>query len=147
MDTGRLSQGQMVAAVSGIALIISLFLAWVGSSLDIPEGVPVPEGVDDSLSGWESQSTLDLYLAIVALFAIIPAALGLFGSDAEVPFMPAAATFLLGAIGTLLMIYYVIDGVPEGGETKIGVWIALISVIGVTVGAYLAMQDELADEY
>jgi hypothetical protein len=140
----------MVAAVSGIALIISLFLAWVGIDVpDVAEGIPGAEeaaGAADA-SGWESQSTLDLYLAIVALFAIVPAALGLIGSDAEIPFMPAAATFLLGAIGTLLMVYYVIDGVPEGGETKIGVWIALISVIGVTVGAYLAMQDELADEY
>ena len=145
MDTGRLSQGQMIAAGAGVLLIVSLFLAWVG--IDIPEGVPVPEGVNDSATGWESQSTLDLYLAIVALFAIVPAALKLFGSDAEVPFAPAAATFLLGAIGTLLMVYYVIDGVPEGAETKIGVWIALIAVIGVTVGAYLAMQDELAEEY
>lgn len=147
MDAGRLSQGQMIAAISGIVLLISLFLSWVGSSIDVPEGIPVPDGLNDSISGWESQSTLDLYLAIVALFAIVPAAMALMGTDAEIPFAPSAATFLIGAIGTLLMLYFVLDGVPEGGETKIGVWIALLAVAGVTVGSYLAMQDELAEEY
>ncbi|HEX2360081.1 MAG TPA: hypothetical protein VHH72_09720 [Solirubrobacterales bacterium] len=131
MDTGRLSQGQVIAAASAVLLIISLFLKWFGTEGSV------------SISGWESQNTLDIYLTIVALFALVPTVLALTGSGAEVPFAPAAATFLLGAIGIILTAYVVIDG--EG--TKIGVWLALIAVIGVTVGAYLAMQDELAEEY
>lgn len=144
MDTGRLSQGQMIAAVSAVVLIVSLFLKWFGT--DVPEVVQGLPGVEESsvsITGWESQNTLDIYLAIVALFALVPALLKLTGSDAEVPFAPAAATFLLGVIGIILTVYVLLDG--DG--TKFGIYLAILAVIGVTVGAYLAMQDELAEEY
>jgi len=135
----------MIAAVSAVLLVISLFLAWVGISIDVPEGIPGAEAVEDSTSatGWESQNTLDLYLVIVAGFALAPAITRMMGNEDALPFTPAAAGFLLGAIGTLLTLYVVID-VPDGAERKIGLWLALIAVIGVTVGSYLAMQDEAA---
>jgi hypothetical protein len=148
MDTGRLSQGQMIAAVSAVLLVISLFLAWIGVSLDVPEGIAGVEAVEDSssASGWESQNTLDLYLFIVALFALAPAVTTMMGNRDSLPFTPAAATFLLGAIGTLLTLYVMLD-VPDGAERKIGLFIALIAVAGVTVGAYLSMQDEATERY
>ncbi len=147
MDAGRLSQGQMIAAGSAVLLVISLFLAWVGISLDVPEGIPGVEAVEDSstASGWESQNTLDLYLLIVAIFALAPAVMAFTGSESALPFTPAAATFLLAAIGTLLTLYVMID-VPDGAERKIGLFLALIAVAGVTVGAYLSMQDEATGE-
>ncbi|MCE3265623.1 MAG: hypothetical protein K0S15_332, partial [Solirubrobacterales bacterium] len=37
-----MSRGQIIAIVSAIALVVSLFLAWGGSSVDIPA---LPEGV------------------------------------------------------------------------------------------------------
>lgn len=142
MDAGRLSQGQMIAAGSAVLLVISLFLAWIGISLDVPEGIPGVEAVEDSTaSGWESQNTLDLYLLIVAIFALAPAVMAFTGSESALPFTPAAATFLLAAIGTLLTLYVMID-VPDGAERKIGLFLALFAVAGVTVGSYLSMQDE-----
>ena len=134
MDTGRLSQGSMISAASGVVLVISLFLKWVGA--DLPDGVS-----GGSLSGWEANNSLDLYLFIVALFAIVPVVLEMGGGDSDVPFADATATFLLGAIGTLLTLYVVLDGYPEGTSTKFGAWLALLAVIGVTVGAYQAMSD------
>jgi hypothetical protein len=137
MDTGRLSQGQMISAIAGVVLVISLFLKWVGA--DLPAGV----SGGASLSGWEANNSLDIYLFIVALFAIVPAALEMGGGDTEVPFADAGATFLLGAIGTLLTLYVVLDGFPDGTSTKIGAWVALIAVAAVTFGAYQAMSEEL----
>lgn len=147
MDAGRLSQGQMIAAGSAVLLVISLFLAWVGISLDVPEGIPGVEAVEDSstATGWESQNTLDLYLLIVAGFALAPAVTRMMGSEDSLSFTPAAATFLLASIGTLLTLYVMID-VPDGADRKIGLFLALIAVAGVAVGSYLSMQDEAAAE-
>jgi hypothetical protein len=141
----RLSQGQLIAAGSGLLLFISLFLPWVGFDVpDIPDvaGVAVPE-VDSSLSGWEANNTLDIYLFILAAFAIVPAAMSMGGSNEELPLVNNAATFLLGAIGTIMTVYVLLDA--DG--RKIGLILATLAVIGVTVGAYLAMQDEVGAEY
>ena len=141
----RLSQGQLIAAGSGLLLLLSLFLPWVGFDVpDIPdvEGITVPE-VDSSLNGWEANNTLDIYLFILAAFAIVPAAMTMGGSDEELPLVNNAATFLLGAIGTIMTVYVLLDA--DG--RKIGLILATLAVIGVTVGAYLAMQDEVGSEY
>lgn len=137
MDTGRVSEGSMIAAGAGALLLLSLFLSWVGGSAPI-------EGADGiSLSGWESQNTLDIYLFIVALFAIVPALLEMTGGTAEVPFMSAAAGLLLSVIGTILTLYVFLD-IPEGADRKIGLWLALLAIIAVTYGQYRAANDEAA---
>ena len=150
MDTGRLSQGQLIAAGSAALLLLSLFLSWVGADVpDLPEGVPeaaLPEGVADSLSGWESQNTLDIYLFILAGFALVPALMSMAGGAEELPLVNNAATFLLGVIGTIMTVYVLLD-VPDGAERKIGLFLATLAVIGVTVGSYLSMQDEVGAEY
>ena len=155
-----MSLGQMIAAASAVALVISLFLSWAGASVDVPD-VAIPEGVPGAeqaqaaaeeaadsatLSGWESQNTLDLYLAIVAGLVLIGAALTLGGSPEGFPFAPAAATFLLGLIGTILTAYVLID-LPEGTERKVGIYVATAAIIGVTVGSYLQLRDEVALSY
>jgi hypothetical protein len=153
-------QGQLIAVVSAAVLVVSLFLAWGGASVDIPDAPAVPEGApavpgleeaqqeaEDAatLTGWESQNTLDLYLAILAGLVLVGAAMTMTGS-AGLPFAPAAATFLLGAIGTILTLYVLID-IPEGAERKIGIYLATAAVIGVTLGSYLQMRDEVAADY
>jgi hypothetical protein len=124
----------MISAISGVVLVLALFLPWVGA--DLPAGVS-----GGSLSGWESQNALDLFLFIVAMFAIVPVALEMGGGDSDVPFADATATFLLGAIGTFLTVEWMLIDFPDGGERKIGLWLAALAVIGVTVGAYQAMSE------
>ena len=51
-----------------------------------------------------------------------------------------AATFLLGVIGTIMTVYVLLDVLTA--RRKFGLFIAIIAVIGVTVGGYLTMQDE-----
>jgi hypothetical protein len=163
-----MSQGQIIAAVSAVVLVVSLFLAWGGSSADVSEALALPEGApaipgaeeaqqaaeeaqqeaEDAaeLTGWESQNTLDLYLAILAGLVLIGAAMTMTGSREGLPFAPAAGTFLLGAIGTILTVYVLID-IPEGAERKIGIYLATAAVIGVTVGSYLQLRGEVAEDY
>jgi hypothetical protein len=170
-----MSPGQAIAAISAVALVVSLFLAWGGADIpetELPGGVPsgAQQGVPPDLqqaaeqaqqaaeqaqedaqgasevSGWESQNTLDIYLAIVAGLVLIGAVLVITGSPEGFPFAPAAATFLLGVIGTILTAYVLID-IPEGAERKIGIYVATAAVIGVTIGSYLQLRDEVAEGY
>ncbi len=134
----RLSQGEQVSAGAAILLIISLFLKWFG--IDVPEGAVLAEGFDESSSGWASQNTLDIYLLILASFALAPAILTL-TDGGDIPMVSGAATFLLGVIGSIMTIYVLLD-VPDGVDRGFGLFIAVIAVIAVTVGGYLTMQDE-----
>jgi hypothetical protein len=156
-----MSQGQIVAVVSAAALLVSLFLAW-GSfgggdipDVDIPEGTPGAEaiqGAQDAAedaaepSGWESQNTLDIYLAIVAALVLGGAVMLLMGNPGGLPFAPAAATFLLGVIGVILTVYVLLD-LPEGADPGIGLFVAIAAVAGVAIGSFLQMREELAELY
>jgi peptidoglycan/LPS O-acetylase OafA/YrhL len=150
-----MSRGQIIAIVSAVVLLVSLFLAWGGVGGDIPTAPVVPEGAEGiteglqeaaedaaSVTGWESQNTLDIYLAIIAALVLGNAVMMFVGDPDGLPFAPAAATFLLGVIGTILVAYVLID-VPEGAERKIGIYLAIAAVIGVTIGSYLQMRDEV----
>ena len=164
MSAGGLSQGQIVAGISAAAVVISLFLAWGGAGGDIPDVPDLPEstpsipGIPDAgslqeeaedaaeLTGWESQNTLDLYLAIVAGLVLINILMAMSGRPEGLPFAPPAATFLLGAIATVLVLYVLID-IPEGAERKIGIYIATAAAIGVTVGSYLQLREQVSEGY
>jgi hypothetical protein len=137
MDTGRLSQGQMIAGISGLILFISLFFKWVG--------VEGPLGGGVSESGWESQSSLDIYLLIVAIVAVVPAVLSMTGGD-EFPIANSANAFLLGGIAVILMFFTMFIGFPDGVDRKFGLWLALLASLGVAVGGYLAAQEEAVGE-
>src|SRR6185437_6823548 len=65
LDANRLSQGQLVAAVSAIALFIISFLPWFGLS---------GFGGSANRDMWEFENPLDIYLLIVILVALVPAA-------------------------------------------------------------------------
>jgi hypothetical protein len=157
LNAGGMSRWQIIATLSAAALVVSLFLAWGGASVDIPDAPTLPEGAPPgleeaqqraedaaTLTGWESQNTLDLYLAILAGLVLIGAAMTMTGNPEGLPFAPAAGTFLLGAIGTILTVYVLVD-IPEGAERKIGIYLATAAVIGVTVGSYLQLRDEVAE--
>ena len=143
----RLSQGQMIAAVGGIALLVAMFLPWVGvSGASIPSGVSVPSGVAGSTSEniWKG-STLDIYLLITAVAAILPALMAVSGSAEEFSFV-SAATLLLGAVAVILVAAFLTVDFPDGAERKIGAFIGLGAALVIAVGGFRAMQDEVAGE-
>jgi hypothetical protein len=137
MDTGRVSQGQMVAGISGLVLFISLFFSWIG--------IDVAGIASGSQTGWESQSSLDIYLLIVSVVAVAPAILAMTGG-ADFPIATAANALLLGGVAVILMFFTMFIGFPDGLDRKFGMWLALIASIGVAVGGYLAAQEEAVGE-
>lgn len=157
MDAGRLSQGQMIAGVAAVLLFIFMFLPWFATpevEAILPSGEPVDvSGVDtnanvdlggESLSGWAGENPLDVYLAITVFITLAGVALAARGGGGGATLMPlSAVTFLLGAIGTLLLIYQVFDSPGDFGK-KYGLFLGLIAAAGIAVGGWLSMQDEAA---
>jgi hypothetical protein len=157
-----MSQGQIVAVVSAVALLVSLFLTWGSAGdfadvaiPDIPEGTPGAEQIQGAAdaaedaaepTGWESQNTLDIYLAIVSALVLGGAVMLLMGNPGGLPFAPAAATFLLGVIGVILTVYVLLD-LPGGVDPGIGLFVAIAAVAGVAIGSFLQMREELAELY
>ena len=141
----RLSQGQMIAAVGGIVLLVAMFLPWIGiSGPSVPSGLP--GGVDTSTSEniWKG-SSLDIYLLITAVAAILPALMALTGSAEEFSFV-SAATLLLGAVAVILVAAFLTVDFPDGADRKIGAFIGLGAAIVIAVGGFRAMQDEVAGD-
>jgi hypothetical protein len=147
VDVNRLSQGQMVAAVSAILLFIFTFLPWFGVSGGIISGGGVVTA-SKNFSLWEIENPLDIFLLIVILVALLPAVMTLVGGGAEGGGLAGMATALLGGIGTLMIFYQLFDhdffGV--GFSTKIGFWLGFLACAGIAVGGYLSMQDDAGGE-
>jgi hypothetical protein len=142
---GRLSQGQMIAAVGGIALLVAMFLPWVGvSGPSLPSGLP--GGVDTSTSEniWKG-SSLDVYLLITGVVALLPALMALTDSAEEFSFV-SAATLLLGVVAVILVIAFLTVDFPDGADRKIGAFIGLGGAIVIAVGGFRAMQEEVAGD-
>jgi hypothetical protein len=141
----RLSQGQIIAAVGGIVLLVAMFLPWIGvSGPSLPSGLP--GGVDTSTSEnvWKG-SSLDIYLLITGVVALLPALLAVTGSAEEFSFF-SAATLLLGVVAVILVIAFLTVDFPDGADRKIGAFIGLGAAVVIAVGGFRAMQDEAAGE-
>jgi hypothetical protein len=143
-----LSQGQVIAAVGAAALLVAMFLPWIGvSGPSIPAGIPVPQGVSTGSTTeniWKG-STLDVYLLITVVVAALPALLALTDSAEEFSFV-SAATFLLGVVGTILVIAWLTVDFPDGPDRKYGAFIGLAAVIVIAIGGFRALREEVAGE-
>jgi hypothetical protein len=142
---GRLSQGQMIAAVGGIALLVAMFLPWVGvSGPSLPSGLPGAVDTSTSENIWKG-SSLDIYLLITGVVALLPALMALTDSAEEFSFV-SAATFLLGVVGVILIAAFLTVDFPDGADRKYGAFIGLVAAIAIAYGGFRAMQEEVAAE-
>jgi hypothetical protein len=144
--TERPSPGEQLAGIAGLVLFLTMFLfAWYG--FDLPAGAPDINGFDafDSFGDW--------FNIILVLAAFAGMELAVFGSGSErIPISLSVITTVLGAIGTIILLIYIISppDAPTFGEAapeidlgrKFGVWLGLVSLIALTVGGYMSMQEE-----
>lgn len=141
MDVTRLRRGELIAAGSGAALIAVMFLPWWGASL---EGVPLGEvaGVDNrTANAWEAASFNDVIWFVTGLAAIGLAAVTATQRRSD---LPVAGSALLTALGLLALVLIVVRLVDPPGALgrEYGVWLGLVAILGVVIGAWLAMRDE-----
>ena len=129
MDLRRLRAGEWIAAASGAALLVSLFVPWYGAA-------------EDTLSAWESLAALDVLLAFVAaagvLLAIVTAAQG----APAVPIALSAFVTFAGLFGVVLVLIRLLDVPGDALGREWGPWLALAGAAGTVAGGAVAMRDE-----
>jgi hypothetical protein len=147
MELSRLRQGDLVAGIGGVALLVVMFLDWYAAG-----GSASFQGreIDISLgfNAWQAFSITDLILALTALSGI---ALAVLTAARRSPALPVAAgviTSTLGALASLLVFYRILNqpGPNEFVEVKFGAFLGFLAVLAVAVGGYLAMRDEEGED-
>jgi hypothetical protein len=147
VELSRLRQGDLVAGLGGVALLIVMFLDWYAAG-----GSARFQGQDINISlgfnAWQAFSVTDLILALTALSGI---ALAVLTASRRSPALPVAAgviTSTLGALATLLVFYRILNqpGPNDFVEVKFGAFLGFLAVLAVAAGGYLAIRDEQGEE-
>ncbi len=151
MDVNRLGTGEKIAAVSGIALILIMFIfKWFGLKLSGGVG-GFGVSVEGSRNAWGSYGFTDIVLFVTALAAIGLALIKGTETRVETPVALSAIVTGLGVISLILVIISIISppdfGVDISGAgidhtRKIGAWLGLIATAVLTYGGWRAMQEE-----
>jgi hypothetical protein len=147
MDAGRLGRGELIAGISGVVLFIVMFFSWFGYDVapgfsDLSQQLGGPS-VDTSVgfNAWESFDIIDLILLLTVIAAVGLAVAGAAARTVALPVASSAIVTGLGGLSTLLIIYRIIDP-PGDASRKIGVFLGLIFAAGITIGGWMAMQEE-----
>jgi hypothetical protein len=142
VDTSKLSLGDQIAAASGIALLIVMFLPWYG--VDVNVG---PLSASESANAWEALSFIDILLFLVAVVAIgVPVAKAMDSLPDDVP--GALLVLSAGGLGVLLVLFRLIDlptpDISVSGvdfSREIGIFLGLIATAGIAYGGWRANEE------
>jgi hypothetical protein len=147
MDFTRLTQGEKIAGVSGVALILIMFIfSWYGVEL---AGESVP---DSGANAWQAFGFIDIVLFITVAAAIGLALISASQTEVGLPVAASAVVAGLGILSVILIFYRIIDTPGDVGVVgeafdvdvvrKLGVWLGLIAAVGIAYGGWRAMQEE-----
>lgn len=130
MNVRRLSSGDWLAAVSGVLLLIALFLPWYSA-----------QGAD--VNAWDSMAVNDVLIAFAAVMAVV--AVIVVSIDRFAGFSVAASMLasLPGIVALLLVVIRMLSPAPEVDVSLgTGAWLGLLAAAGVVVGCWAGARDE-----
>jgi hypothetical protein len=163
MDTSRIGQGQMIAAVAAIVLFIVMFLSWYSvegfddetqaqaeAAIELAEeqGIAVPDDARDavdsagSISAWDAFDIIKIIMLLTIIAAIALAAIAATRTEVNLPVALSAVVAGLGILTTVLVLYRVIDPPAEGLDRSYGVFLGLVASAAIAYGGWRAMEDE-----
>jgi len=143
MDVRRITLSEIIAAVGGVLLAVSVFVKWYEAR---PENANANiDGMKGVVSAWDAHTILRYLLLAAALAPIV--LLYIVVRDHELSWPRGEMTAVIGIIAFGLVVYNgVIDrpGEPPSEiELEIGWWMALLGTILITVGgSYRASTTE-----
>ena len=132
MNARRLRTGELVAALSGVALLVVMFLDWYRT------------GGAAGLSAWQAFGVLDVILALVASLAIAPAVLGVIRRSPALPIAASVVSSALAIVAVLMVVYRILDqpGPNDLVETGLGAFLGFVSTLGIAAGSWSAMSHD-----
>jgi len=152
VDANRLGRGEMIAAVSAIALLLIMFIfKWFGVDFGEDEFGLAAQTGDISVNAWQAFGFIDIILFITILVAIGVAVMSANAQSANLPVAGSALVAALGILCVLLILFRILDppgasDIPDGFDIgiarKIGVFLGLIAAVGIAYGGYAGMKEE-----
>jgi hypothetical protein len=148
MDLRRLRAGEWITALSGIALLVSLFLPWYGYVPRRPRG-PI-EIVGGDVTGWQAFAITDVLLTLLASFGVALLVVTATQRTVAVPIALAGLTALAGSVALVLAVVRLLVEVspesPAGAlvdtTRRVGSWLGVAAAAGLAIGGWMAMRDE-----
>ena len=148
MDLSKVRGGQLIAAIGGLVLLISLlFLNWygVGSEVETPFGnfnVGADFGAWDGQGFWGTLANLIILAAGVAAVALALLTAG--SRTVALPIAGSAVTAGLGIAAVVLVFARMVlqPGPNEIVDVKFGIFVALLGALLVAFGGWQSMQEE-----
>jgi hypothetical protein len=140
VDASKVSQGQLIAGIAGVALLIIMFFSWYGIGGEASD-IAGSFGVDTTANAWQSFDFTDLLMFLTCLVAIGGAAAQ--ASGTELPFPAATATFAAGAVMTLLVLYRIVNqpGPNNVIDVKFGAYLGLLACAAIAYGGMRAQSE------
>src|SRR5215212_2229255 len=131
MDVTRLTPGERIAGISGLALIIIEFLTWWKSQGLTGQAGALAEqfaGTNGSigLNAWDAASLMDIVWFLTGLAGIVLLVLALSETRVDLPVAASAIVTGLGALSVLLIVIRLIDP-PYNFSRSYGVFLGLIA--------------------
>jgi hypothetical protein len=152
LDFSRLRNGEIVAAVGGLALFIFMFFHWFGGGVEIStsgtQNVPgvgevpnAPSVEETGVSGWDALADFSGFLiALAAVSGVGLGGLAASGQRLNLGGVPrGAGTAALGSLAVLLIVWRFF---ANPGDLKIGIFLGLAAAIAVAVGALMALRED-----
>jgi hypothetical protein len=147
-DRNRIGQGELIAGISGLVLLIDLWFDWYGVKFSGAGGVLQGVNIGASGNAWEIFSLIDIILFLVSLLAIGLAVLRGMNRVPDTPWPTGTIVAGAGGLAVLLILFRLIDspidthGVPNiDVSRKFGIFLGLIAAAGVAYGGWRAMQE------
>jgi hypothetical protein len=135
MDLRRLRAGEWITALSGVVLAVSLFLPWYSRG-------------EVDYSAWQAFAIVDVLLFLLAVLTIGLLVLTAVQPTAAIGIAADALLTILAGVVAIIAVIRVLN-LPGSLEALGGAlerapfaWVGLLAVLGVLVGATVAMRDE-----
>jgi hypothetical protein len=148
MELSKLRRGELIAAIGGIVLLITLFfLDWY--AVDVNISTPFGDiGGGAEFGAWDGQGFTGTIANLVILAAGIAAVgLAIVTATSRTVALPVAASALTAALGIGAVVMVVLRMLFQPGENefielRFGIWLALISSAVIAYGGWEAMKEE-----
>jgi hypothetical protein len=141
MEASTVRRGEIIAGLSGVALIIVMFLRW----FDVPATATVFGPGDTSANAWDAFDFVDVIWLITALMAIALGLVSLSQASLNLPVALSAVVASLALLSLVLLVIRLIDPPTQFGvelDRSYGVWLGLVAIIGILYGSWVTMQEE-----
>jgi hypothetical protein len=149
MDLGKLRRGEMIAAVGGIVLLVTMFFVdWYAGGADVSTPFGDVSVNSAGFGPWDGQGFTGTIADLVILAAAIAAiGLAVVTATSRTVALPVAASALTAGLGIAAVVMVLLRMVFQPGpnefiELRFGIWLALISCAVIAYGGWEAMKEE-----